>query len=430
MSAFPTESWQHLLPCTSPGHLMVVLAPLRGRAWNSVSLIKSALRAWHHTHGHADTWDFVVSDPSFTQFWTGFKKEADHRSYAKKAVDFDTFKSLLSHTLSGAQTTASLRDAVWMSFCFFGVRRVSEGTSLHHNEVTDEGAYISLFVRSAKNDQSGKGSTAFTMPVPELGDLCPVHLTRAYISLRNKYGLPSDGHFFCVTKGPKMGQRIHDSALRQRIDRCLITFALSDNLSTHSLRKGGASWWKDRGLSDQFVQEQGNWASAECMQRVYLDSDLLHKKEAMLRIASSPTVVVDDDGWADVPFPSEPVPPVVPKSIAAPKGTKPRDFHAAKDALRKAAVKATRATLLAQSPLGSESNPRDPDDTLVFSQKAARNLKRATRPSAKPRSPQPVPPASPAAKASAPPRKRSAKLTSASVPTTGEEPPRRSPRFR
>ena len=40
-------------------------------------------------------------------------------------------------------------------------------------------------------------------------------------------------------------------------------------LSTHSLRKGGALWWKENGLEVEAIQWQGGWSCKTVMEQIY-----------------------------------------------------------------------------------------------------------------------------------------------------------------
>ena len=78
--------------------------------------------------------------------------------------------------------------------------------------------------------------------------------------------LPSSetGPLFCVSSSKEVSYDSWRKALR-----CHFTDA-AGTIGTHSLRKGGASWLKFHVMmSDDAVQAQGGWASAETMHKFY-----------------------------------------------------------------------------------------------------------------------------------------------------------------
>lgn len=74
-------------------------------------------------------------DPMFKIFWAGLKRTASHKSKAKTPLTIALLDGYLEHRLKSRDPVAGLRDSAWASFCFFGVRRVSEGRNLKRSDV-------------------------------------------------------------------------------------------------------------------------------------------------------------------------------------------------------------------------------------------------------------------------------------------------------
>ena len=76
-------------------------------------------------------------------------------------------------------------------------------------------------------------------------------------------------------------------ALRVRIDKVMIPKVRDEGLkvkfSTHSLRKGGASFWRARGVSEDAVLLQGGWKDPSSLRQVYLDDDILDRRGELAR---------------------------------------------------------------------------------------------------------------------------------------------------
>jgi integrase len=280
MKAFPCELWGHLLPCLSAGHLTVLFAGLRGKPWGSTRVAKSALRAWHWSRNQADLWDFVSHDPVWLQFWAGLKKEADHSSRATKAMELDQLLHVLKSCLDGHDTAAGVRDAAWAALTYFGVRRISETTALRLQDVSWRDDGVDTFVAKSKTDQEGRGLTCFVPFMPELGDLCPVALLKAWWTRMGADQAAPDRALFCVTKGSKAGRQAPCATLRSRIDKAMFDPESSAFFSCHSLRKGGASFWIAKGIPESHVQKQGGWQNLVTMRRTYLDLEVTRARDA------------------------------------------------------------------------------------------------------------------------------------------------------
>jgi hypothetical protein len=189
----------------------------------------------------------------------------------------------MSHRRDGAiATAAGLRDAALAAVCFFGVLRISEALALTQAQVSWENGGATLHISKSKTDQEGVGRDVFIPRIASLGTNCPHRTFRAWWQ---KAGLlPADVRnntrfCFVVTKGPRAGQRLADAALRAELDK----WAFSQNhnvaaFSTHSLRNGGAVFWRAQEVPSAFIQRQGGWKNEVVFNRVYAFSDEAERK--------------------------------------------------------------------------------------------------------------------------------------------------------
>jgi len=112
---FPQSTWNRLIPCLSAEHLMLVFAPLAGRAWGTIRVAKAALRQWHFAQGFSELWEAASISPEFNSFWRGLKRGACHKSNATQALPIQALVSILRACTSGHDTLAGIRDAAWLS---------------------------------------------------------------------------------------------------------------------------------------------------------------------------------------------------------------------------------------------------------------------------------------------------------------------------
>lgn len=288
MSALPEQTWKHFLPCTSSEHLMIIFSQLSGKAWGTIRVCKAAIRMWHYVHGFGAEWGQAIVGPLFSNFWSGLKRTAGHSSHAKLPLTIDQYKTMVDACINGKHDTlAGTRDAAWLAVSFFGVRRVSETSCLTIRNVSFDAIGFTIVIEKAKNDQFGKGSTCLIPPVPDLGTACPYKLIKAWWERRKCDQLFEALPFVCITKGKRMGFKVSDAALRQRMDQILIDQGISKSISTHSLRKGGATWWKSQGLSSDNIQHQGGWVEPSTMEKVYIVSTEEERKKSLAAAARS-----------------------------------------------------------------------------------------------------------------------------------------------
>jgi len=255
-----------LLPLDNDQKLMALFARMDGSPWATIGVNKAAVRAWHVERGLVSVFDGAWSELAL-RFWTGLKKRADHtRTGTKRPANVEELLSFQRARLA-VGTLAGLRDAAAAGVAFYGIRRSSEVWQLARLDVNlDAERSISLLIRRQKNDPCGRGMACWLPVLAHLRDLCPCALLRKWCRQRDAVWTPAAGEpLFCVTGSHTARQVSYDSwrkAVRSHI--------LGNDVGTHSFRKGGAHWWKCIcGLSDEVVQAQGGWASADTMRAFY-----------------------------------------------------------------------------------------------------------------------------------------------------------------
>ena len=256
-----------LLPCDSDIKLMLLFARFDGAPWGSVSVAKAAVRAWHLERELGDTFQSAWTQRAFF-FWKGLKKRADHtKSAAKRPIHHAELLGYQKARLD-AGTVAGMRDAAISAVCFYGIRRSSEALSLEVGDLSVIGDSLKLQVRCQKNDPEGRGMACWLPKIASLGDLCPYHLVTTWLVCRHTHWPQSQtGPLFCVSSSLELKAVSYDSWRKS-----LLAYFTNDvkSIGTHSLRKGGATWLKYHALmSDEGVQAQGGWATAEVMHQFY-----------------------------------------------------------------------------------------------------------------------------------------------------------------
>ena len=89
------------------------------------------------------------------------------------------------------------------------------------------------------------------------------------------------GVFFCVT-GAVEPRPVSADTFRRMLSRHL----KDAQVGSHSLRKGGAQWWKNSAsLPEELVQGQGGWSSIDVMRNFYTKFSASARKQRLLEAA-------------------------------------------------------------------------------------------------------------------------------------------------
>lgn len=256
-----------LLPMDTSSKLMTVCGALSGHHWSQIRLLKSAIRAWHVSRGLHSPFDELWDDQA-SLFWAGLKKKARHEENAKRPVEIDELQTFCARR-HAAGTEAGVRDANMANVCFFGIRRSKETLSFLRSELTFQDSWAVLYVSKQKNDPCGKGMQCIIPRILTLGAACPCAVLEDWARRWDAKWIPlgyTDGPLFFTT-GKK-------TPLPVSYDVCRKAWKTGTGdqgpLGTHSLRKGGAKWYRQSGTcTDDAIQIQGGWARKETMLRIY-----------------------------------------------------------------------------------------------------------------------------------------------------------------
>lgn len=265
VSRVESTSGLSLLPCNTDVKFMVLFSKFEGSPWNSVVTAKSAVRGWHVQRNRIGEWEAAWTERA-SLFWRGLKKRCDHTlSSAKRPLSITELTDFV-RAAQARGSAAGTRNAASAAVCFFGIRRCSEMRALLCSDVRVGPAGVELHIRRQKNDPFGKGMNCFIPAIPQLGVCCPVRLLRDWQALRQStWGGDPAACFFCVT-GAFPAKATGDDTLR----RALSAVCRDSTVGSHSLRKGGAHWWKTQGgVPEEVIQAQGGWSTPATMRAFY-----------------------------------------------------------------------------------------------------------------------------------------------------------------
>ena len=163
-------------------------------------------------------------------------------------------------------TAIAYRNAAMVSVGFFGVRRGAEVVAFKMTDITEADKLgVRLVVRCQKNDKLGLGQLCLIPHVAALQKCSPLHIFNTWLQHRSSFcSSPSEGYTFVNVTGQNRGGPVSTDSLRKHV-----TASFGNSTATHSLRKGGATFYARQGAAEDATRQQGGWRTTEIMRAVY-----------------------------------------------------------------------------------------------------------------------------------------------------------------
>lgn len=234
----------------------------------------AALAAWHQEHGFADP----TKTPMVRKVLRGV--QAVHPAEQKRAPPLQIEQlaqvdSCLADLVERAHTAGNrpaalrhMRDRALFLLGFWRGFRSDELSRLrveHIRVISGEG--MECYLPRTKTDRHSKGQT---FRAPQLSRMCPVS---AYLDWVQAAGLQDGPVFRRVDRWGNLGKdALNVDSLLPLLRRVLANSAVdaADLYSTHSLRRGFASWATASGWDLKTLMEHVGWKSAQSAMR-YID---------------------------------------------------------------------------------------------------------------------------------------------------------------
>ena len=248
--------------------------------WSRVKALKAALTKYHKLKS-MPTILGQWSSP-MAALWKGLSKQASHDSSGKTPVSFQAVYNYLS---AQDKSITDMRNKAMVCVSFFGVRRSAETRAfcMEHVSISDKG--ISLRVTCQKNDQLGLGMTCFIPHIASMKERSPATIIKEWIASRPTIchtTADPESLLFITTTGSKktIGGPVSADSFRK-----LVSTTFGSGKSTHSLRKGGATFLARNDAPTQVTQAQGGWRTTDVMQNIYTSYSIEEQQQAISRAA-------------------------------------------------------------------------------------------------------------------------------------------------
>ena len=248
--------------------------------WSRVKALKAALSKYHKLK-NMPTILGQWSSP-MAALWKGLSKHASHDSSGKTPVSFQAVHDYLS---AQDKSITDMRNKAMVCVSFFGVRRSAETRAfcMEHVSISDKG--ISLRVTCQKNDQLGLGMTCFIPHIASMKERSPATIIKEWIAARPKICQSTsdpESLLFITTTGKKktIGGPVSADSFRK-----FVSTIFGSGKSTHSLRKGGATFLARNDAPAKVTQAQGGWRTTEVMQNIYTNFSVEEQQQAISQAA-------------------------------------------------------------------------------------------------------------------------------------------------
>ena len=265
------DVWGGFLPATADSIASYLAHYAPTLAVSTLKQRLSALAAWHNEQGFADP----TKAPHVKKVLKGIGVLHPHREKQAKPIQLGQLTriiNVLDHNIvQGSVMTQrqSSRDKALLLIGFWRAFRSDELSRLCIEHITAmPGKGMEIFVPRSKGDHSGLGRQ---YKAPALQKLCPVSAYIDWIAL----GQINEGPVFRAINrwGHIAEEALHPASVIHIIKRCCVLAGITDAalFSSHSLRRGFATWANDQGWDTKALMSYVGWKDVQSAMR-YIDS--------------------------------------------------------------------------------------------------------------------------------------------------------------
>lgn len=241
--------WGGYLPATSLQIAEYLSSYAKSHSINTLRTRLSALSSWHQDQGFADP----TRTSMVKKVLKGIGETHFVREKQAKPIQIETLQNLdeyfnriinsNNNEFSDTLKFRCMRDRALIYIGFWKAFRSDELCRMrleHCSHVSGRG--LEIFLSRSKTDNSGKGRTHL---LPELKSLCPVS---AYLNWKYAMQVDTGPVFRSVSRWGKVGSdTLHIDSIIPILRKTIKQAGLdnSEKYSSHSLRRGFASWAND-----------------------------------------------------------------------------------------------------------------------------------------------------------------------------------------
>jgi len=267
-------SWGGFLPATADSIARYLVDHAETLAINTLKQRLAALARWHVDQGFPDP----TKAPLVKQVLKGIRELHPEREKQATPVQLQQLERVADWLEQEEERAVASGDAGAMARCcrdralillgFWRAFRSDELCRLrveHIDIQPDQG--MTLFLHRTKGDRNANGTS---FPVPALSLMCPVAALEKWMAFLDR---PSGALFCGIDRWGRLSQdALHPNSviplLRTILEKAGITDA--DVFSSHSLRRGFATWANDQGWDVKTLMNYVGWKDVKSAMR-YID---------------------------------------------------------------------------------------------------------------------------------------------------------------
>jgi integrase len=269
------EDWGGLLPATADSMAQYLVDHAETHAHNTLKQRLAGLGQWHQAQGFPDpTKSLLVK-----KVLKGIRELHPEREAQAKPLQIEVLEQInawletqITEAIAANEQVTLLRsrrDQALVLIGFWRAFRSDELCRLQIEDITlmgEQGA--TLYLRRTKGDRQAEGTT---FALPALNRLCPTVALERWLEAAPR----QNGPLLCGINrwGQLSSHGLHPNAVIPLLRRLMhqAGIALPDQYSSHSLRRGFATWANDQHWNVKVLMEYVGWKDVKSALR-YIDS--------------------------------------------------------------------------------------------------------------------------------------------------------------
>lgn len=191
-----------------------------------------------------------------------------------KPMSFGELQALCA-ALADSLSRRNLRDRAIISLGWIGALRASEIVALNWEDITNVSDGIEVCIRESKTNKSGE-SEVVAIPYlrNDLKDVCAIRAL-ALIYPDSDVDFEDGQHCPIFTSNGFPGEsRMSERTIERALERACGLAALNKRFTSHSLRRGFATFAAHRGISLYALKSHGRWKSSAVAEKYIERADL------------------------------------------------------------------------------------------------------------------------------------------------------------
>lgn len=218
-----------------------------------------------------DERDDPTGDRPIRAIIAGIMRKDKRPSRKAKPMLFGELQAICE-ALSASPTPRNIRDRALISLGWVGALRASELVALNYDDVTEVSQGLEIRIRESKTNKTGESEM---VAVPYLKHeyiaICPVRNLMPLLPDYDEDKTPPRGLYAGLTfgewpiftgNGSPKGSRMSERTIERALQRACELAGIKKRFTSHSLRRGFATFAAHRGITEYALMAHGRWKTS------------------------------------------------------------------------------------------------------------------------------------------------------------------------